>query len=273
MEPQENDEKIDLSITEIIVSDEKTEIITEHISTEKELPPRKQSPVNIAAAILTGAAMIAIALIVVLHPANTAPSASDTQQPTTPTTIPADIATLRPSDTDHIRGDANAQILIFEYSDSDCPYCEQFHPTLEQVVNDYKGKVAWVYRYFPLDIHPNSTTEAIALQCVGQLGGAKAFNSYLDTVINVTLAPNPKSNQALTTFATQQGIDGAKFAACTADPATEATIVASSKEAQAIGAQGTPFSVIVNVKTGKQIIVPGAYPLAAVEKDIDSLLK
>lgn len=273
MEPQQNEEKIDISITEITVSDDKSEMITEQISIEKETPPSKQSSVNIAAAILTGAAMIAIALIVVLHPSNTAPSAADNTQPAAPTTIDANIVTLRPADANHIRGNANAQILIFEYSDSDCPFCEQFHPTLEQVVNDYKGKVAWVYRFFPLDIHPNSTTEAIALQCAGQIGGPSAFNQYLDTVINVTLAANPKSNQALTTFATQQGIDGAKFAACTADPATEAFITASGKEAQSIGAQGTPFSVIVNVKTGKQIIVPGAYPLAAVEKDIDSLLK
>lgn len=251
----------------------------EEIITNNEIPatPSKTKPsISIAAAIITGAAMIALALVVVMHPSGSTSATGNTaaNQPTTPTTIPADIATLRPNDANHIRGDANtAQVLIFEYSDSDCPYCEQFHPTLQQVVKDYNGKVAWVYRYFPLDIHPNSRTEAIALQCVGQLGGSKAFNGYLDTVINVTLSPTAQANQALTTFATAQGIDANKFNACTGDPATAAVIDNGIKEAGSIGAQGTPFSIAVNVKTGKQIVIPGAYPLDAVEKDINSLLK
>jgi protein-disulfide isomerase len=244
-------------------------------------PATVKPPFSIAAAIVTGAAMIAFALILVLHsstaattptPAGTTAAAS--AQPATPTSIPASIATIRPGDVDHIRGDAStAQVLIFEYSDSDCPFCEQFHPTLEQVINDYKGKVAWVYRYFPLDIHPDSHNEAVALQCVGELGGAQAFNSYLDTIINVTLTPNSQTMTTLGTFASQQGIDSAKFASCVANPATSATIDASIKEAESIGAQGTPFSVLVDVKTGKQIIIPGAYPLTDVENDINSLLK
>jgi protein-disulfide isomerase len=241
----------------------------------------KKSPMSVPAAILTGAAMIAFALILVLHPNGTpaagtvtAPTPSNTSgRPTTPTTVPAAIVTVRPNDTDHIRGDVSkAQILLFEYSDSDCPYCEQFHPTLQKIVNDYQGKVAWIYRYFPLDIHPNSRNEAIALQCAGNLGGAKAFNTYLDTVINITLNPDPKSDQMLTTIAGQQGLDTKKFDACRADPATAATIDAGIKEAESIGAQGTPFSIAVNVKTGKQVIIPGAYPYADMKKNIDSLL-
>ncbi len=235
---------------------------------------KAKTPVSIAAAIVTAAAMLALAAIVILHPSGSTPATGNTsQQPSTPTSVPADIVTVRPSDAAHIRGDASkAQILIFEYSDSDCPFCEQFHPTLQQVVKDYKGKVAWVYRYFPLDMHPNSHTEALALQCVGQIGGATAFNSYLDTIINVTLSPTPQANEALTTFAAQQGIDKAAFNTCMTDPATAQAITASSAEAEKIGAQGTPFSIAVNVKTGKQAVIPGAYPVDELEKTINSLL-
>jgi protein-disulfide isomerase len=268
MEPQENN---------------KQSTHTEPITTPEPIPKMPKPAISIAAAIITGAAMIALALVLVINSKGSTASvttgtsgtaAQATTQPSTPTSVPATIATLRASDTDHIRGDAaNAQVLIIEYSDSDCPFCEQFHPTLQQVVNDYKGKVAWVYRYFPLDIHPDTHNEAVALQCVGQIGGAKAFNGYLDTVINITLTVNAQTMKTLGTFAQQQGIDPTKFATCVADPATGATIDASSKEAQAIGAQGTPFSIAVNIKTGKQIIIPGAYPLATFEKDIHSLFK
>ena len=242
----------------------------------QENTPKTKPVISIAAAIVTGAAMIALALVIALHPSGSTSATGNTaaQQPSTPTTIPSDIATVRPSDTNHIRGDiTTAQIVIFEYSDSDCPYCQQFHPTLQQVVNDYKGQVAWVYRYFPLSIHPDSHNESVALECVSEIGGAKAFNPYLDTLINITLTPNAQTMATLGTFAQQQGIDLTKFNTCVNDPATGAIIDNSIKEATSIGAQGTPFSIIVNVKTGKQIIVPGAYPLSDVESDINSLLK
>ena len=220
--------------------------------------------------------MIAVALIIIMRPTTTPAKnpTADTTRPSTPATIPADIATVRPSDTDHVRGDlTTAQVLIFEYSDSDCPYCEKFHPVLQQVVNDYKGKVAWVYRFYPLSIHPDSFNESLALQCVGQIGGAKAFNTYLDTIINVTLTPGQQSDKLLATMATSQGIDQTKFKACIASSAATKAVQDGIDEAQAIGAQGTPFSILVNVKTGKQIIIPGSYPIADVKKDIDSLLQ
>jgi protein-disulfide isomerase len=239
----------------------------------------KAQPTNIVAAVFTSVAMIAIAVVIILHSTKTgeSPSATDTgQQPKiAPSNIAADIATVRPGDTNYIRGDINtAEVVVIEYSDSDCPFCVSFHPTLQQIVADYKGKVAWVYRFFPLEqLHPNAFNEALALECAGQLGGATAFNSYLDGVINVTLNPNPKSNELLTTLATQQGINAAKFKACIANPATETAVRASIDEAEKIGAQGTPFSIIINKSTGKQVTVPGAFSITDVEKAIDSLLK
>ncbi|MDB5254953.1 MAG: Sodium/proton antiporter [Candidatus Nomurabacteria bacterium] len=251
---------------------------------ETQETPQKDSsnaqPTNVIAAIATSVAMIAIAIVIILHSTgktgeSPATTPSDQQPRITPSTIAADIATVRTGDANYTRGDINtAQVVVIEYSDSDCPFCVKFHPTLQQIVADYKGKVAWVYRFFPLEqLHPNAFNEALALECAGQLGGAKAFNSYLDSVINLTLNPDPKSNELLTTLATQQGVNASKFKACITAPATEATVRASIAEAEKIGAQGTPYSVIVNKNTGKQVAIPGAYPIADVKKAIDSLLK
>jgi protein-disulfide isomerase len=141
-------------------------------------------------------------------------------------------------------------------------------------MNEYKGKLVWVYRLYPLTgLHPNAATEAVALECVAQLGGQDAFNKYLDTVTNVTLNNDPKSNEALTAYATAEGIDATAFKSCVAGTAASDRVKASATEAEKIGARGTPFSIAVNLKTGKQVIIPGAYPLEDVRKDIDSLLK
>lgn len=246
------------------------------MSMEQEKTHSKRTPITISipAAIITGAVIIGIAILVALPPAlnkkNQQPNPQKEQAAdTTPTSVPAEVVTVRP--TDHIRGDKNADIIIFEYSDSDCAYCQRFHPTMKTILSENKGSVAWVYRFFPLDMHQNAYTEAVALQCAGELGGATTFASYLDNVINVTLSADPKSNEALTLFAKQAGLDTTLFKKCLASDSTRARIDADIKEAGSIGAQGTPFSIAVNTKTGKQVVIAGAYPLEKVRSMIESI--
>lgn len=237
--------------------------------------PTPKKSISTGAAIVTAAVIIGIAIVIAFGPksASNGTPANNAQPPAEVTSVPAEVAVIRP--TDHVRGDASkAEVAIIEYSDSDCPYCARFHTTMQQVVADYNGKVVWVYRHFPLaSLHPNATTEAVALECVAELGGNSAFNNYLDTLINTTLAADPKSNEVLTTFAKNEGIDAKLFTACMKDTKASDRVKADATEATKIGAQGTPFSVIVNLKTGKQKIVPGAFPIDGLKADIDSLLK
>jgi protein-disulfide isomerase len=225
--------------------------------------------ISIPAAIVTGAVIIGIALIIGMGRGATTTTQQPTPDTNTPTDAPASVATIRSGDL--VRGDVtNADVAIIEYSDSDCTYCERFHPTLKQALSEDKNLV-WVYRFFPLTIHPNAYTEATALKCVADLGGNDTFWKYLDTIINVTLNPDPKSNEALTTYATADGVDAKLFKSCFANPATSKAIDADIAEAQSIGAQGTPYSIVVNLKTGKQTAIPGAYPIEDVRKAIESV--
>ncbi len=174
--------------------------------------------------------------------------------------------------TDYVRGDiTKAQVVIVEYSDSDCPYCQRFHVTMKDVLQKYGTKVAWVYRYFPLSIHPDAQNEAIALECSAQLGGNDVFWKYLDQVIDITVSPD-KSASVLTSTATALGIDQKAFTACLANPATAKKVTDQAAEAQALGAQGTPYSIATN-KKGVQTAIPGAYPIEDITKIIDGLLK
>jgi protein-disulfide isomerase len=246
---------------------------THHETHHKEAAKKPHVLIGVPAAIVTGSVIIAIAILIAFH----SPAAANNKQKaqpaadTTPTSVPADVAKLR--DTDYIRGNKDADVVVIEYSDSDCPFCERFHPTMQTIVQAYGGKVAWVYRFFPLtDLHPNTYTEATAMECVGKLAGNDAFTKYLDFAIGVTLKPDAASNAPLTTEALKLGVDKDAFKKCLADAATSARIEHDTKEATDIGAQGTPFSIAVNQKTGKQVVIPGAYPYADVKKDIDSIL-
>src|SRR3990167_11318401 len=102
------------------------------------------------------------------------------QQPVAQQT--GDLEQMKPiSKDDHIRGNPDAPVKIVEYSDTECPFCKRFHDTMKQVMDEYgkTGKVAWVYRNFPLDqLHPKARNEAIALECAGDQGGNDPFWAY-----------------------------------------------------------------------------------------------
>lgn len=86
-------------------------------------------------------------------------------------------------DYDYVRGDSNARITLIEYSDYDCPFCSRFHPTAQQLVDEYNGQLSWVYRQFPLDsIHPNAREKSIGAICAGSIGGGDAFWAYTDAM-------------------------------------------------------------------------------------------
>lgn len=94
---------------------------------------------------------------------------------------------------DHILGNPNAEIKIVEYSDTECPFCKRFDTTMNDIMKEYQssGKVAWVYRYFPLDsIHPRARHEAEALECANELGGNAKFWEYLTGIFKVTPGNN-----------------------------------------------------------------------------------
>lgn len=83
-----------------------------------------------------------------------------------------------------IRGKASAKITLVEYSDLECPFCKQFHKTMEQVIQAYPNDVKWVYRHMPLDsLHSKARTEANATECAGEQG---KFWEFTDSIFKVT---------------------------------------------------------------------------------------
>lgn len=100
---------------------------------------------------------------------------------------------IRPvSPEDHVVGDLNtAKLVIVEYSDMECPFCQRFHEIMKRVVADSNGDVAWVYRHFPLpQLHPKATQAAEASECAWEQGGNEAFWKYADKVFEAGLQTN-----------------------------------------------------------------------------------
>lgn len=174
---------------------------------------------------------------------------------------------------DHIRGDKDAPVKIVEFSDLECPFCKRFHPTMKQVVDEYKGKVAWIYRHFPLDgLHSKARKEAEASECAAELGGNDKFWAYIDRVYERTPSNNGLDLTLLPQIAEDIGLNKAKFEECLSSGRTAARVAKDSADAVASGGQGTPYSVIIT-KDGKTYPVGGALPFESIKAAIDQLVK
>lgn len=82
---------------------------------------------------------------------------------------------------DHIKGDKDAPVLIFEYADYQCPGCASANPKINKLVEEYDGKVAVVYRNFLLSYHQNGTAAASAAEAAGLQGYWKEYADKLFT--------------------------------------------------------------------------------------------
>ena len=80
---------------------------------------------------------------------------------------------------DHVKGSADAPVLIFEYADYQCPGCASINPRVNKIVEELDGKLAVVYRSFLLSYHQNGTAAASAAEAAGLQGYWKAYADKL----------------------------------------------------------------------------------------------
>jgi len=168
---------------------------------------------------------------------------------------------LRPVDAnDHIRGNPEAPVKVVEYSDLECPFCQRFHPVMQQVLAVYGDKVAWVYRHYPIDeLHSRARKEAEASECANELGGNDKFWVYVDRIFEISPANNRLDPAELPNIAEDIGLDRNKFETCLNSGKYAAKVAADVKDAEAAGARGTPYSVVLG-KNGRKYVIPGALP-------------
>ena len=80
---------------------------------------------------------------------------------------------------DHVKGDPDAPVLIFEYADYQCPGCASINPRVNKVIEQLDGKLAVVYRSFLLSYHQNGTAAASAAEAAGLQGYWKEYADKL----------------------------------------------------------------------------------------------
>jgi protein-disulfide isomerase len=181
-----------------------------------------------------------------------------------------EVAVPAPTASDHIVGSLTAPIVLIEYSDFQCPYCQMIYPTIKQIVAESRGEVAWVLRNYPLyQIHPQALPTANAAECIASLAGEGAFWKFVDTLFT---NQDKLSADFAESTAISLGAEKAAYESCIKNTPHQERIDTEAADAQANGGSGTPYTVVLNTKTGKQFAINGALPAASIKAVISKAL-
>lgn len=185
------------------------------------------------------------------------------QQPSPPPRPQGDISKISPiSNNDYIRGDKNAKLTLIEYSDFQCPFCARHIPTLDKILEEYKGQVRLVYRHLPLtSIHPQAQKAAEAAECAGEQGKFWEMHDKMFDNQRALSIDNLKS------YAKDLGLNSSQFDNCLDSGKYASKVNKHAREAAAAGVTGTPGTFV-----GDQL-VKGAVPYESFKSIIDSKLK
>jgi protein-disulfide isomerase len=132
-----------------------------------------------------------------------------------------------------VRGDLSAPLVLVEYADYECPYCQQIQPTLDKLQAEYRGRLAFAYKDVPLPNHANAFRAAEASHCAGDQGKYWEYHDALNQSKQFALPNLKETARALK-------LDAAAFDKCLDSGAKAPLIRAQLNEAQAMGLQGTP---------------------------------
>lgn len=179
---------------------------------------------------------------------------------------------------DHVLGNPNAPIVFIEYSDLQCPFCQDFHKAMEKIMatNGKDGKVAWVYRHFWSErkdakgnvFHPLAGKAAEASECVNELGGPEKFWSFIGKVFE-TPTSQKETLTNLSGTAESIGIEKEAFNKCLSSGKYAKMVQKAFDEGREFGVTGTPNTFVVSNKG--TVLIPGATDEVELTNIINSL--
>ena len=135
-------------------------------------------------------------------------------------------------------GPEDAAVVVFEYSDYQCPSCRNAHGVSVKIRDRFKGKIRWVFKDYPLERHREARLMAQAARCAGEQG---KFWEYQDLLYSSQDHPDV---EVLKGFAKQLNLDVERFTRSLESGKFDAIIEKEKQSAKEAGVSSTPTFVI-----------------------------
>lgn len=188
------------------------------------------------AAVVTFVAVIAVALLLSGRSSDTAASS---QPQSSPSSAEGGTAFVR-ADSHRLSTAPDGKVTLVEFLDFECESCRAAYPSIENLRQEYAGRVTFVARYFPLPGHFNADNAALAVEAAAQQGKFEAMYKKMYETQTEWGEQRVSAAPLFRQFAQEMGLDMAKYDAAVASPATLERVRADQRDGEALGVQGTP---------------------------------
>lgn len=158
-------------------------------------------------------------------------------------------------------GVKDSKVVIVEFADFQCPACLAAHNVVKELRKNYRDKIYFVFRDFPLiSDHPAALLAAMAANCANEQG---KFWEMHDKIFENQADINERS---LKIYAVQMGLNGVEFSECIQSGKYLKKIEKDLEDGWLAGVRATPTFFINGIK------IEGAVPLQVFEEFIASEL-
>ena len=181
--------------------------------------------------------------------------------------VPAEV--LRKPDSHTLSEAPDGKVVLTEFLDYQCPACQQYYSGItKQIEQEYAGRITFVVRNFPLDMHPLARPAAQAAEAAAEQGKFREmyhalYDNYQAWAVDgQNLAKDPQKAAAqFDGYAQQIGLDLNKFHQDLNAPQVNARIDRDVADGNAAKVEGTPtifvngtqFSASGNAKTYQDV--------------------
>jgi protein-disulfide isomerase len=156
-------------------------------------------------------------------------------------------------------GTQGAPVVIVEFSDFECPYCQREAGVLrENLLKDYPAQVHFYFKQFPLTTqHPWSKAAAIASRCVYKQN-ADEFWNYHDWIFKNQndIKPETLKAKVLEWAKNEKNLDALQLTSCMDNKTTEPEVDKDIADGRAVKVDSTP-TLFIN---GRRIAAAAEWP-------------
>ncbi len=134
-------------------------------------------------------------------------------------------------------GPSDAEVVVVEFGDFQCPYCREVFPTIRRLMNAFSGRVRFVFRDYPVsDAHPLAQTAAEAGMCAWEQG-ANQFWAFHDRLY---VGQDSMTDASIRNAASLSGVNLERFSTCLNSGTYREEVLDDLADGIALGVRGTP---------------------------------
>lgn len=149
-------------------------------------------------------------------------------------------------------GSKQAKVVIVEFGDFECPFCQQAFTTVHAIADAYGDRIRIIYRDFPVTVlHENAQKAAEAGRCALELGGNETFWKLHDRMF---INQEDLTVPALKRYGALVGLDQKGFDECLDSNRFRSAVQSDYLAGTEAGVTGTPTFFFNGLR------IPGVIP-------------